>query len=30
VLYRRLPVTAVEIEGDAAMVDFWMERVAFG
>jgi len=28
-LYRRLPVTAVEIGGDAAMVDFWMERVAF-
>jgi mycothiol maleylpyruvate isomerase-like protein len=25
-----LPVTAVEIGGDAAMVDFWMERVAFG
>jgi hypothetical protein len=30
VLYRRLPVTAVEIGGHAAMVDFWMERVAFG
>ena len=30
VLYRRLPVTAVEIGGDAALVDFWMERVAFG
>lgn len=30
VLYRRRPVGAVEITGDAALIDFWMERVAFG
>lgn len=30
VLYRRLPVTAVEVVGDRELVDFWLERVAFG
>jgi uncharacterized protein (TIGR03083 family) len=30
VLYRRLPVTAVEVVGDEGLVDFWLERVAFG
>ena len=30
VLYRRRPVTTVEVRGDADLVDFWMERVAFG
>ena len=29
-LYRRLPASAVEVRGDAGLVDFWMERVAFG
>lgn len=29
VLYRRRPVSTVEIRGDAGLVDFWMERVAF-
>jgi len=29
-LYRRLPIGAVAISGDAGLVDFWMERVAFG
>jgi uncharacterized protein (TIGR03083 family) len=29
VLYRRQPPSTVEIAGDAALVDFWMERVAF-
>lgn len=29
VLYRRRPPTTVEIAGDAAFVDFWMERVGF-
>lgn len=30
VLYRRVPVTAVEVVGDAGLIDFWLERVAFG
>jgi len=30
VLYRRLPVTAVEVVGDGGLIDFWLERVAFG
>jgi hypothetical protein len=30
VLYRRSPVSAVEVVGDAGLVDFWLERVAFG
>jgi hypothetical protein len=30
VLYRRLPVTAVDVVGDDGLVDFWIERVAFG
>jgi len=30
VLYRRLPVTDVEVAGDAGLVDFWLERVGFG
>ncbi len=30
VLYRRRPVTAIEVRGDDELVDFWMERVAFG
>lgn len=30
VLYRRLPVAAVEVVGDEGLVDFWLERVAFG
>jgi uncharacterized protein (TIGR03083 family) len=30
VLYRRLPVTAVEVAGDEGLVGFWLERVAFG
>ncbi|MDG4666848.1 maleylpyruvate isomerase family mycothiol-dependent enzyme [Mycobacterium sp. 236(2023)] len=29
VLYRRRPVSTVEVRGDAGLVDFWMERVAF-
>lgn len=30
VIYRRLPVTAVDVAGDGELVDFWLERVAFG
>jgi uncharacterized protein (TIGR03083 family) len=30
VLYRRAPVSTVDVEGDAGLVDFWLERVAFG
>ncbi|MDA2895226.1 maleylpyruvate isomerase family mycothiol-dependent enzyme [Mycolicibacterium sp. BiH015] len=30
VLYRRRPVSTVQIRGDAELVDFWLERVAFG
>jgi uncharacterized protein (TIGR03083 family) len=30
VLYRRSPASAVEVVGDAGLVDFWLERVAFG
>lgn len=30
VLYRRKPLSLSRIEGDAAFLDFWMERVAFG
>jgi len=30
VLYRRVPVTDVEVTGDAGLVDFWLERVGFG
>jgi uncharacterized protein (TIGR03083 family) len=29
-LYRRIPVAAVEVTGDADLVDFWLERVSFG
>ncbi|MGE0220000.1 maleylpyruvate isomerase N-terminal domain-containing protein [Mycolicibacterium sp.] len=29
VLYRRRPVTSVRVGGDAALVDFWLERVGF-
>jgi uncharacterized protein (TIGR03083 family) len=29
-LYRRVPVTNVEVTGDAGLVDFWLERVGFG
>ena len=29
-LYRRRPVSTLTISGDTALVDFWMERVAFG
>jgi uncharacterized protein (TIGR03083 family) len=29
-IYRRRPVTALEMTGDAKLVDFWLERVAFG
>jgi uncharacterized protein (TIGR03083 family) len=29
-LYRRVPVTALEVTGDAGLVDFWLQRVAFG
>jgi hypothetical protein len=30
VLYRRAPVSAVTVEGDAGLLDYWLERVAFG
>jgi hypothetical protein len=30
ILYRRRPVSAASIEGDAGFLDFWLERVAFG
>lgn len=30
VLYRRRPVSSVAVDGDAGLVDFWLERVAFG
>jgi uncharacterized protein (TIGR03083 family) len=30
ILYRRRPVSAAGIEGDAGFLDFWLERVAFG
>jgi hypothetical protein len=30
VLYRRLPVAAVDVAGDEGLVDFWLERVGFG
>jgi hypothetical protein len=30
VLYRRVPVTDVEVTGDGGLVDFWLERVGFG
>lgn len=30
VLYRRAPVATVDVKGDAGLVDFWLERVAFG
>lgn len=30
VLYRRLPISVVEVVGDTELVDFWRERVAFG
>jgi uncharacterized protein (TIGR03083 family) len=29
-LYRRLPITALKVGGDTGLVDFWLERVAFG
>ncbi|WP_319452362.1 MULTISPECIES: maleylpyruvate isomerase family mycothiol-dependent enzyme [unclassified Mycobacterium] len=29
-LYRRKPVSALAVAGDTALVDFWLERVAFG
>ena len=29
-IYRRRPVTGLDISGDAKLVDFWLERVAFG
>jgi hypothetical protein len=29
-LYRRVPVTNVEVTGDAELVDFWLERVGLG
>jgi len=29
-LYRRRPVRSLDISGDEAFIDFWMERVAFG
>ena len=29
-LYRRRPVGALDVLGDEALVDFWLERVAFG
>jgi uncharacterized protein (TIGR03083 family) len=30
ILYRRRPVRAEDVDGDAALVDFWLDRVAFG
>jgi hypothetical protein len=29
-MYRRRPVSGVDVTGDAKLVDFWLERVAFG
>lgn len=29
-MYRRLPITALDVTGDAGLVDFWLERVGFG
>ncbi|OLR94596.1 maleylpyruvate isomerase family mycothiol-dependent enzyme [Actinokineospora bangkokensis] len=29
-VYRRVPASAVEVEGDAALLDFWLDHVAFG
>jgi hypothetical protein len=29
-LYRRRPVAGLDVTGDAGLVDFWLERVAFG
>jgi uncharacterized protein (TIGR03083 family) len=29
-MYRRRPVAGLDITGDATLVDFWLERVAFG
>jgi uncharacterized protein (TIGR03083 family) len=29
-IYRRRPVTGLDITGDAKLVDFWLDRVAFG
>jgi uncharacterized protein (TIGR03083 family) len=29
-VYRRRPVSGPDVTGDAALVDFWLERVAFG
>jgi uncharacterized protein (TIGR03083 family) len=29
-IYRRRPVTGLHMTGDSALVDFWLERVAFG
>jgi len=29
-LYRRVPVSNLEVTGDVGLVDFWLERVGFG
>jgi hypothetical protein len=29
-IYRRVPMKSLAIEGDADLLDFWLERVAFG
>jgi hypothetical protein len=29
-MYRRLPITALDVTGDAGLVDFRLERVGFG
>jgi len=29
-IYRRRPAAGLDVTGDAALVDFWLERVAFG
>ena len=29
-IYRRRPVSGLDVTGDATLVDFWLERVAFG
>jgi uncharacterized protein (TIGR03083 family) len=29
-IYRRRPVTGLDVTGDAKLVDFWLERVGFG
>jgi hypothetical protein len=29
-IYRRRPISELEITGDAMLVDFWLERVALG